>query len=122
MMPNRGRSTIFLSHSAGDRSAARYIYRLLTDFGFDVWFDEASLVPGEAWESAMLEGLAKSRLVLILIGTKRPGKWQAREIRSALENVHAYTKVIPVLLPGSDVRHLPAEMRSVRSIDLTSIR
>lgn len=110
---------VFLSYAADDKSAARDIYRALTEAGLDVWFDEASIVPGMRWDITIKNELDKAKAVLLLVGAKPPGQWQLQEIKSVLAKTIKDTsfEVIPVLLPGADIEALPAELRAWTFID-----
>jgi len=110
---------VFLSYADDDKSAARDIYRALTEAGVDVWFDEASIVPGTRWDITITNELEKAKAALLLVGSKPPGQWQLQEIKSVLAKALRDTsfKVIPVLLPGADIEALPAELRALTSID-----
>src|SRR4051794_38553159 len=101
-------SDVFLSYSSRDKLAARSLYRLLSDMGLDVWFDEAALVPGSRWDTALRLAVERSKTVLLLIGEQAPGHSQSAEVRTVLNRASSDDnfRVIPVLLPGSTIENL----------------
>ena len=116
-------ANIFLSYSSEDRSTARDLYRLLSDAGIKVWFDEVALVPGTRWDTVLRNAIAKSSMILMLIGARPPGKWQTVEFRSVLDRASFddELRIVPVLLPGSSVENLPPALRAYQSIDLRDV-
>jgi TIR domain len=100
---------VFLSHNSADKPAVEILARRLQAAGVKVWLDKWSLIPGEPWQEALEEGLDRSRTVAIAIGPAGIGPWQNEEMRSALDirvRDRGY-RVIPLLLPGADLRRHP---------------
>jgi hypothetical protein len=107
---------VFLSHNSADKPVVEALARRLRAAGFNVWLDAWRLVPGEPWQEALEEGLDRSRTVVIAIGPAGIGPWQNEEMRVALDTRvrnRAY-RVIPLLLPGADLRRHPLPRFLVR--------
>lgn len=101
----------FLSYNSADRPLVASIAVALRDAaGIEVFYDEWSLVPGDAWQEELEKSLWASASCAIFIGANGFGPWHKEEMRSALERrVGDQTfRVIPVLLPSSSVAAAPA--------------
>lgn len=104
-MKNPTTNQIFISYSRDSKNIAESIYQLLVEFGFSVWFDEADLIPGVEWNSAVSQVISDARLILVLIGSAEPGRWQTREIQSALQGHTAIREVLPILVETGGSAH-----------------
>jgi hypothetical protein len=78
---------VFLCHSSGDKDRARQVYRALQKQGAEVWFDEASLIPGEEWHAEIEKAVRGSHLVVVCLSRAAVDKvgFVQREIRLALD-------------------------------------
>jgi TIR domain len=114
---------VFLSYSSTDKSVARDLHRLLSDAGIDVWFDEVALVPGTRWDAELRNAIAKSSMILMLVGERPPGQWQSLELKSVLDRASSddSLRIVPVLLPGSSIESLPPALRGYQAIDLRDV-
>ncbi|WP_316368099.1 nSTAND1 domain-containing NTPase [Candidatus Thiodiazotropha sp. CDECU1] len=101
---------IFLSYSSPDQDQVEQIARRLDREGYKVWYDNASLVPGESWSDALDKGLRGSSHCLVFVGSDRLNPWQHEEVRTAINRAvreRSEFRLIPVLLPG--VKTQPGE-------------
>jgi hypothetical protein len=58
---------IFLCHSSGDKPAVRRLYSHLLSEGFEPWFDEEDLLPGQDWESLIRREVRRSDIVVVCL-------------------------------------------------------
>ena len=58
---------IFLCHSSEDKHLVRDLYRRLRDEGFDPWFDEEKLLPGQEWKLEITKAVKSADLVVICL-------------------------------------------------------
>jgi hypothetical protein len=78
--------TVFLCHASQDKLATRNLCGRLLDSGYDVWFDENRLLPGQDWEHEIRAAVRSSDVVLALLShnsTTKTGFVQ-RELLSRL--------------------------------------
>lgn len=78
---------IFLCHSSGDKQAVRALYKRLRSDGFDPWFDEEQLLPGQDWNQEIIRAVRSSDVVLICLSEKAINKagYVQKEIKYALD-------------------------------------
>lgn len=78
---------IFLCHSSGDKEAVRTLYKRLRSDGFDPWFDEEKLLPGQDWNQEIIRAVRSSDVVLICLSEKAINKagYVQKEIKYALD-------------------------------------
>ena len=67
-------SHVFISYSKQDSEFVRYLRALLEAEGFDVWFDEISLLPGQSRESEIEKALRQSDIAIICLTTNSINK------------------------------------------------
>jgi hypothetical protein len=95
---------IFLCHSSNDKSTVRALYQRLGNDGFDPWFDEKKLLPGQDWDREIRIAVRNSDAVIVCLSkgsiTKRG--YVQKEIRLALdvagEQPEGAIYIIPVKL------------------------
>lgn len=110
MISLKGNFDTFLSHSHDDAEWVEHLAkRLEDDCGFRVWLDKWVLVPGKSWQQEMKKGLEESLTCAICIGGSSPEGWFLEEIERALDiqTKKQNFRVIPVLLPGAQIDHIP---------------
>ncbi|MES9922730.1 MAG: TIR domain-containing protein, partial [Candidatus Thiodiazotropha endolucinida] len=101
---------IFLSYSSPDQDQVERVARRLDKEGYKIWYDNASLVPGECWSDALDQGLRDSSHCLVFVGSDTLSPWQHEEVRTAINRAvreRSEFRLIPVLLPG--VKTQPGE-------------
>lgn len=67
MSRRRERFEVFLAHSKGDKEYVRAIYELLTLDGFDPWFDEVSLIPGQNWPLEIAKAVERAVVIAVFL-------------------------------------------------------
>jgi hypothetical protein len=95
---------VFLSYNGEDREHVQSIAVYLADKArLNPWFDEWSLIPGEASLRNLERGLEASSSCAVFIGESGHGPWQQPEIEAALRQRvgDPAFRVIPVLLPNA---------------------
>lgn len=112
---------VFLCHSKDDKTKIRKLYSRLIADGFDVWFDEAKLIPGQDWDLEIRNAVKNSDTVLVCLSkssTTKEGYIQ-KEIRFALdvadEKPEGTIFLIPVRLEECNV---PTRVSRFQWVDL----
>ncbi|MDA0166214.1 toll/interleukin-1 receptor domain-containing protein [Solirubrobacter ginsenosidimutans] len=104
----------FISHRRSDTALAERLAEDLRSLGHEVWFDEWEIDLGDSIVEKMNAGLTTTRaLVLCCSASGVEAPWIGREWMSALArqlNGHGI-KVLPVLLTGSELPPLLADLR-----------
>lgn len=78
---------VFLCHSSQDKPAVRQLYGNLSSDGFDVWFDEVRLLPGQDWNREIIHAVRDADTVIICLShssVTKSGYYQ-KEIRLTLD-------------------------------------
>ncbi len=86
-MSNKRNLRVFLSYDHADMVPVRELYNVLIQEGFDVWFDEESLVPGQVRQLTIETALRNSDAIIIClsqIAVEREGFIQ-KEFKFALD-------------------------------------
>ena len=99
---------VFLAHHSADKVLVQALANKLQEAGISIFLDSDSLVPGEAWASALEAVISTSRCFLLCIGSSGLGPWTEEEVNVALarkikEPSFAF---VPVLLPGASREQL----------------
>lgn len=98
---------VFLSHASEDKE--RFVVPFATALrqkGIDVWLDKWEILPGDSLVDKLFEeGLRDADAVLVVISAVSVSKpWVRQELNTAIVNrIAKQTKVIPIVLDGSDV-------------------
>ncbi|HEV3041326.1 MAG TPA: TIR domain-containing protein [Candidatus Angelobacter sp.] len=103
------RLRLFLCHSSVDKPAVRKLYQRLKADGFDPWFDEETILPGQDWEYEVRKAVRAVDIVLVClscISVERAG-FANKEIKLALdiadEKPEGTIFIIPVKLEECEV-------------------
>jgi len=78
---------IFLCHASEDKSIIRTLYDNLHADGFDPWFDEEHILPGQDWQREITKAVKQSDVVLVCLSSnsiKKTGYVQ-KEIKEVLD-------------------------------------
>ncbi|HKI16551.1 MAG TPA: toll/interleukin-1 receptor domain-containing protein, partial [Isosphaeraceae bacterium] len=106
----------FLSYHSDYKAKVEQIAEQLRSRGLKLWLDQEQVPPGR-WFQDYLEGaIVKAKSVVIFIGRKGLGRWQAIEVRAFVQRcAEENIPVIPVLLPG--IAAIPEELMFLRSLN-----
>jgi formylglycine-generating enzyme required for sulfatase activity len=100
---------MFLCHSSGDKPTIRDLYVRLRNDGFEPWFDEESLRPGQDWDYEIRKAVCASDIVIVCLSRSSITKagYIQKELGFALDIAHQQPEgnifVIPVKLEECDV-------------------
>ena len=77
----------FLCHATEDKPSVRNLYKKLVLEGFDVWFDEEKLIPGQDWQYEIRKAIDEADVVIICLSKKSVSKtgFIQKEIKLALD-------------------------------------
>lgn len=112
---------IFISHNYENKETARLLAVELVERGFDVWFDEWQLKPGDSITGGIETGISECDTFVLIWSTQaQQSNWVDTELRAALRRRVDDTKlrVIPVML---DDTALPALVADYRGFHLRSL-
>jgi hypothetical protein len=100
---------VFLCHASDDKPAVRDLHRRLVADGFDVWFDEESLIGGQDWRKEIPKAIQSSDAVLVCLSRRAINKsgYVQKEIGFALDVAEEQPEdtnfIIPVRFEECDV-------------------
>lgn len=85
-MTNR-KLKVFLCHSKDDKAKVRELYHRLINDGFDAWFDEEKLLPGQDWDLEIRKSVRESDVVIVFLSKESTTKsgYVQKEIKFALD-------------------------------------
>ena len=118
---SQGLFQVFLSYSRIDKEKVRSLYQKLRNDGFNIWFDEESLLPGQKWEDVIDNAIRTVSAVVICLSENSIDKagYVQKEIKLALEVADKQPEgkifIIPVKLEECRV---PERLRSVQWANL----
>jgi len=103
---------IFISYKSERRAAARHLAKVLSAYGYDVWFDYG-LLPGEDFEPRLLKELAEAKVVVVLwCSLSVNSDWVLREATEA----HRKGAFLPVRIEHS---RLPEDFARAHTLNIT---
>src|SRR5438105_15876414 len=89
-------SYVFISHVEEDADTARELAIGLEEAGYIAWFYERDSLPGPPYVTQILQAIAQSAVVIVLVSSATLGSWQVdRDIFHAFKTEKA---MIPVLI------------------------
>lgn len=113
---------VFLSYAKGDLRHARRIYKELTARGFDVWFDEESLLVGQSPQLEATKAIQESDIFILLISSHMVNYmgYSKQEILKAMQLAKKRNEgdifIIPVRLELSSTKF--PNINDLNSLDL----
>ncbi|KAB2380119.1 toll/interleukin-1 receptor domain-containing protein [Actinomadura montaniterrae] len=116
------RIRVFLCHASQDKQATRNLYELLTGAGYDVWFDERNLLPGQDWEYEIRAAVKRSDAVIAVISRHSVNKvgFIQRELRLVLDAADERPEGVIFLIPlRLDDTPVPARLAKWQWLDAT---
>jgi hypothetical protein len=89
-------SQVFISHAAEDAATAQELAGALEQAGYTTWFYERDSLPRPPYVTQILQAIAQSTVVIVLISSAALGSWQVdRDIYQAFTTQKA---MVPVLI------------------------
>ena len=127
-----GAFDVFLCHNARDKPAVRELAENLGNLGLLAWIDEERLLPGDVVQEKLEREIRRAGAVVVCIGPNGLGRWQQVEYHTVYEQLIDLSeqdgdqgfrtsdqlRVIPVLLPGAEVRQIPPFLKRHLRTDL----
>ncbi len=120
---NPATNAVFLSYASQDAEAARALVAALRAAGIEVWFDQAELVGGDAWDAKIRSQIAACALFVPVISAATQARLEGFfriEWKLAAQRSHGIAEEKAFLLPvviddtrDSDAK-VPAEFRAVQ--------
>src|SRR5919202_1340099 len=98
-------SQVFISHVAEDAATARELAGGLEAAGYTTWLYERDSLPRPPYGTQILQAIAQSTVVIVLVSSAALGAWQVdRDIFQAFKTAKA---MIPVLIgiTHEELRH-----------------
>jgi TIR domain len=98
-------SHVFISHVAEDAATARDLAGALEEAGYTTWFYERDRPPRPPYVTQILQAIAQSTVVIVLVSSAALGSWQVdRDIFQAFTTQKA---MVPVLIgiTHEELRH-----------------
>lgn len=90
---------VYLSYAEPERGLAGQLAKWLKKKGFDVWFADDRLYPGDNWPLAMGKALEESDAMVVLLSPDwSRSEWVQREVDYALTSKQYKGRLIPVLV------------------------
>jgi hypothetical protein len=120
-MTSSRKLSVFLCHASDDKPAVRHLRDKLHGDGFDVWLDEARLLPGQDWEREIKKALKAADTVIVCLSRLSIVKegYVQKEVRRAIaiaeEKPPGTIFLIPVKLDACEV---PLELEHLHWINL----
>ncbi len=110
-MPVDTRYDVFLSYAPEDAESVEVLAQRLADEArLTPFLDQWSLVPGTPWQEGIESALGGSESIAVCVGPSGISRWQNEQMRVALDRATRANddlRVMPVLLPGSQLEQLP---------------
>jgi len=103
------RLRVFLCHSSDDKAAVRHLYKKLREDGFEPWFDEEDLLPGQDWEFEITEAVRASHIIIACLSKTSINKvgYIQKELTVALDAADKQPEgtifIIPLRLEDCDL-------------------
>jgi len=116
---------IFISYNTENKETARLLAVELVEQGFDVWFDEWQLKPGDSITGGIETGISEcDAFVLVWSVQAQQSNWVGTELRAALRRRvdDAKLRVIPVMLDDTTLPALVADYRGFQLRSLSELK
>lgn len=103
--------TVFISYAREDAPRAKQLHDDLRRAGIEPWLDQEALLPGQRWDLAIEQAIARSEFIVVLLSRRSVEKtgYYQKEIRQALEYADARPDgsiyLIPVRLEAFELTH-----------------
>src|SRR5581483_7438365 len=114
---------IFLSYASSDRAKVEPVYLSLSaERRHEVFFDRASLPPGEAFDARIRAAIERADLFVFFVSPDAmdAGSYTLSELATAQQTwPHPAGQVLPILLAATAVDTLPAYLKAVTLLEPT---
>lgn len=92
---------VFLCHSSKDKPLVRELYKRLINDGFDIWFDEEKLLPGQNWRLEITNAVATSDAVIVCLSTNLVNKegYVQKELQLVLDMAQEKPEGVIFMIP-----------------------
>lgn len=92
---------VFLCHSSKDKPLVRELYKRLINDGFDIWFDEEKLLPGQNWRLEITNAVETSDAVIVCLSTNLVNKegYVQKELQLVLDMAHEKPEGVIFMIP-----------------------
>ncbi len=110
---------IFLSYASDDRDLVEPIAIRLRQENHDVFFDEASLAPGEGYDRNLREEVRSAALLVFFItpASVEPGRYTLTELKFAEQRwANPNNRILPVLLRETPTEDIPAILAALQQL------
>jgi hypothetical protein len=109
---------VFLSYALEDQELARDLATRLSEQGYEVWFDEWQILPGDNFAKRIGQALEEAEAMIVLVSpAAMKSKWVREEINFALGSQRYAGKLVPVIVePTDDVPWILERLNSIRSV------
>ncbi|ELE62703.1 toll/interleukin-1 receptor domain-containing protein [Escherichia coli] len=109
---------IFLMYPVQEKDKARQITCKLNELGFDVWFDENNILPGQIIEKQINQAIDNSAAAILLLSNEDMESYIRKEVegflRKATVKDENYVPIIPVIIGDAE---LPAMLKNIKSVN-----
>jgi TIR domain len=113
----------FLSYSRSDTVAVRRLYRRLSKDGFQIWFDQEELLPGQDWALEIERAIKRVKAVMICLSSRWVDEegFVHDELKQSLQRMRRLPEgrvfLIPVRL---DSCNMPNSLTALHWVDLSA--
>ena len=78
---------VFLCHASQDKPTVRELYKLLINWGVDVWLDEEKILPGQQWDLEIQKAIRMADSIIVCLSQNSVLKegYIQKELRSVIE-------------------------------------
>jgi len=116
----RAQQRVFIVYAREDLETARDLAKQLESRGFNPWLDVDQVVPGQVWQSAVLNALEQSAAALVLVSKNLSKKgFVQQELKTALDTLRDPEKdVSPIVPVRLDDTPVPEPLSKVQWVNL----
>jgi hypothetical protein len=99
--PQKAKLKVFICHASEDKPKARELYYRLVEDGYDAWFDEEKLLPGQDWQMEIKKTVQDSGVFIVLLSHKAVSKtgYVQKEIIQALDYAQEQPEGTIIIVP-----------------------
>jgi hypothetical protein len=114
---------VFLCHNSLDKDEVREIGRQLQREKLKPWFDEWELIPGQPWQRALENQIARIQSAAVFFGAHEIRNWQWLESEAFLrEFVKRGCPVIPVMMKSTPLEpKIPLFLQGMMWVDFRKV-